>query len=204
MNMKKIVLSTNNKNKVKELKYILKDLPFEIISKEDIGYGEFDVEEDGDTLEDNASKKAIELAEKIDFMVLADDSGLFVDALDGRPGVYSARYAGEDGNDKKNNEKLLSELRSIDEVNRGASFKTVIALVDEKKDIKLARGECKGKIISHPRGENGFGYDPLFIPDGYDMTFAELDDDIKNKISHRYKALNNLKEILMKMVEGEE
>lgn len=200
MKHRKLVLSTNNIHKVEEIKDILKDLPIEVLSKKDLGLEELDVVEDGTTLEENSIKKAKALSNKTDYMVMADDSGLFVEALKGVPGVYSSRYAGEEGNDLKNNKKLIKELENIPLENRNGSFKTVIALVTEEKQVLTVRGECKGHIISSPRGENGFGYDPLFIPEGYNETFGELGEEVKNKISHRAKALEKIRKTLINLL----
>ena len=200
MKHRKLVLSTNNIHKVEEIKDILKDLPIEVLSKKDLGLEELDVVEDGTTLEENSIKKAKALSNKTDYMVMADDSGLFVEALNGVPGVYSSRYAGEEGNDLKNNKKLIKELENIPLENRNGSFKTVIALVTEEKQALTVRGECKGHIISSPRGENGFGYDPLFIPEGYNETFGELGEEVKNKISHRAKALEEIRKTLINLL----
>jgi len=199
MNKRKLVLSTGNKHKVDEIKKILEDLDIEVLSKNDIDIEDFDVIEDGETLEENSIKKAKALADKIDYMVIADDSGLFVDALNGEPGVYSSRYAGEDGNDKKNNEKLLENLKDKDD--RHAAFKTIIALITEDKTLYTVEGICKGVLGDEPKGENGFGYDPLFIPEGYELTFSQLGEEVKNKISHRAAALHELKEILKSLLE---
>lgn len=203
MKHRKLVLSTNNQHKVEEIRNILKDLPIEVLSKKDLGMENFEVIEDGDSLEENSTKKAKELAGKIDYMVMADDSGLFVEALDGAPGVYSSRYAGEEGNDKKNNTKLLEELKDVAKEDRTASFFTVIALVTEDKEIYTIKGECKGHINFQGKGDNGFGYDPLFIPLGYEETFAELGNDIKNEISHRAKALEAMRDLLSNIIKGE-
>lgn len=203
MKYRRLVLSTNNTHKVEEIKNILKGLPIEVLSKKDLGMANFEVEEDGDSLEENSTKKAKALAEKTEYMVMADDSGLFVDALDGAPGVYSSRYAGEEGNDKKNNLKLLKELKDVTLENRGASFFTVIALVTEEKEVFTVKGECKGYINFEAKGDNGFGYDPLFVPLGYDKTFAELGNDVKNKISHRAKALEGIEDLISNLIKGE-
>ncbi|MDR7869238.1 MAG: XTP/dITP diphosphatase [Tissierellaceae bacterium] len=203
MKYRKLILSTNNNHKVEEIKNILKDMPIEVLSKNDAGISSFDVDEDGTTLEENSIKKAKVLADKVEYMVMADDSGLFVDALDGAPGVYSSRYAGEEGNDDKNNIKLLNELKDISKEDRTASFLTVIALITEDKEVYTVRGECKGYIGFEPKGDNGFGYDPLFIPHGYDKTFSELGDNIKNKISHRAKALEEIKVLMSNLLKGE-
>lgn len=200
MNKRKLVISSGSLNKIKEIKDILKDLNIEVISKDDIGLKNLDVVEDGETLEENAIKKAVEISKHTENMVIADDSGLFVDKLNGEPGVYSSRYAGEDGNDNANNKKLLEQLKDAPIEERTASFKTVIAIVLEDKSVRTVLGECRGKIITEKRGSGGFGYDPLFIPDGYDMTFSELDPSIKNTISHRAEALKKLKEELRNII----
>jgi len=191
-----LVLSSGNKHKIKEIKNILKDMPFDVISKNDIGFEDFDVVEDGDTLEENALKKALELKRHINGIIIADDTGLYVDALDGDPGVYSARYAGEPVSYAANNKLLLKNLKDIPLEKRTAEFKTVIAVVLENGESFMAEGVCKGKIAFEPRGENGFGYDPLFIVDGTDKTFSEMTDEEKNNISHRANALLNLREKL--------
>ncbi|WP_353093250.1 RdgB/HAM1 family non-canonical purine NTP pyrophosphatase [Tissierella praeacuta] len=201
MRKRKLVLSTSNEHKVEEIKNILEDLSIEVVSKKDVGLGDLDVIEDGETLEENSFKKAKALSERVDYMVLADDTGLFVDALNGEPGVYSARYAGEEGNDEKNNNKLLQKLGNKSLGDRNAKFETVIVLITENKEKIVVSGECKGKIGFEPKGNNGFGYDSLFIPKGYDKSFGELGEETKNEISHRAKALENLKEELKNMLE---
>lgn len=200
---RKLILSTGNKNKVHEIKEILKDLPIEVVSKGDMTLGHIDVVEDGTTLSANSIKKAKELSQYTDYMVMADDSGLFVHALNGEPGIYSNRYAGEPGNDSANNAKLLDELKDVEIANRTAKFMTVIALVTEDKEIITISGEVLGKIGFKNMGSNGFGYDPLFTPEGYDKTFAELGDDIKNKISHRAKALEEMKKVITELLEDD-
>lgn len=200
---RKIVLSTDNKHKIKEMKAILKNLNIEVLSKSDIGLEGFEVLEDGETLEANSIKKAKAIKEKTDFMVMADDSGLFVKSLDGQPGIYSARYAGVPGDDKKNNEKLLKAMENIPMEDRDASFFTVIALVTENGEVITVEGECKGHIGLSPKGDNDFGYDPLFVPAGYKNTFAELDGEVKNNISHRALALEEIKKTLKNLLEGE-
>jgi XTP/dITP diphosphohydrolase len=203
MKNRKLVVSTGNLDKVKEIRDILKDLPIEVVSKKDIGLGHINVLEDGNTLEENSIKKAKALSEKTNYIVLADDSGLFVDILNGDPGIYSSRYAGEEGNNEKNNVKLLEELINLPIEQRSCSFKTVIALITEAKESITVYGECKGTIGFEMKGINGFGYDPLFIPEGFNNTFGELGQGIKNRISHRAKALENLKIELLKLLEGE-
>lgn len=189
--MREIVLSTDNINKLREIREILEDLDIKIYGKSDIEGLDFEVIEDGDTLYDNALKKASAMAERVDFAVLADDTGLFVTALNGEPGVHSARYASEH-DDKKNREKLLNNLK--DKEDRRAYFKTEIILIDEDKNIIPIEGVCPGKISLEERGDNGFGYDSIFIPDGFDKTFAEMSHEEKNQISHRSRALKNLRD----------
>lgn len=196
MEMKKLVVSSNNKGKIREIKSILAGLNVKVLSKDEAGLSGLEVIEDKDTLEENAIKKAVEMHNITKGMVIADDSGLFVDYLDGAPGIYSARFAGVDGDDEANNKKLLEELDGVPEEERGAVFKTAIAVVSENGIVDIVVGECRGTIITEKRGEAGFGYDPLFIPRGYIKTFSELDYDIKNKISHRRDALEKLKQKL--------
>ncbi len=203
MTKRRLVLSTGNIHKVEEIKKILEDLPLEVVSMNDLGLAEIEIEENGKTLEENAIKKAISLAEKLENIVIADDSGLFVEYLNEEPGVHSARYSGTNATDEKNNIKLLYRLDGVPMEKRRALFKTVIALVTEKKDIITVTGECRGYIGFEPKGKGGFGYDPLFVVEGYDRTFAELGEEIKNKISHRAKALEKLKEEITKILEDD-
>ena len=203
MTRRKLILSTGNSDKVEEMKEILKSLPVEVLSKKDLKLENFEVEEDGKTLEENALKKARALSEKVEGIVIADDTGLFVDALDGAPGVYSARYGGEEHDYNKNNIRLLKELEGLSIEKRNAYFKTVIAVVLEDESIFTVEGKCDGVIGFEPKGNNGFGYDPLFIPKGYDKSFGELGLDVKNKISHRARALSGLKEQMCKMLKGD-
>lgn len=200
--IRKIVLSSGNKHKINEIKNILKDMPFEVISKDDIGFSEFDVEEDGKTLEENAFKKAEGLHKLVKEIVIADDTGLFVDALNGDPGVYSARYAGESVSYEKNNALLLKNLKNVPMEKRTAHFKTVIAVVFEDGSKMDAEGILYGKIALEERGSNGFGYDPLFVVENTGKTFAEMAEEEKNKISHRARALMNLKEKLEELSEN--
>lgn len=199
---RKIILSSGNKHKINEIKDILKDTIFDVVSKDDLGYLDFDVEEDKDTLEGNAFKKAEELHKLVKGIVIADDTGLFVDALNGDPGVYSARYAGEPVSYKDNNNLLLKNLENVPMEKRTATFKTVMAVVLEDGSRLMAEGECKGKIAFEERGTNGFGYDPLFIVDGWNKSFSEMTEEEKNQVSHRANALMNLKEKLEEASEG--
>lgn len=188
----KLVLATRNAHKLEEIQSIFDFNGLEVLSAFD--FPEIpDVVEDGDTFEANAIKKAVEIAQATGCWALADDSGLEVDALDGAPGVYSARYAGEPCSYEANNEKLLHELAR--KTDRTARFRTVIALSDPQGSVKTVAGECAGLIIEELRGTNGFGYDPLFIPAGYTETFAELDAEVKNRISHRANALRRAREV---------
>jgi XTP/dITP diphosphohydrolase len=198
---RRIILSTGNVHKVNEIKGILKDMPFEVVSKNDLGYKDFDVVEDGSTLQENALKKAEELHKITKGIVIADDTGLYVDALDGEPGVYSARYAGEDATYAANNKLLLNKLKDIPKEKRTAHFKTVIAVVLEDGSKLMAEGICKGSIAFKERGSRGFGYDPLFVVEETDKTFSEMTEEEKNKISHRANALINLKDKLEALIE---
>jgi XTP/dITP diphosphohydrolase len=193
--MQKIVIASNNPHKVNEIKYFLKDLPIEIVSQNDFP-NVLPAVEDGRNFTDNALKKAKHLYEQTGFSSLGDDSGLTVDVLNGEPGVISARYAGEYATDEENNNKLLFKLKDIPPEKRTASFKCILALISAENEVKTFAGECPGRIIFEPRGTKGFGYDPLFVPDGFSKTFAELDMTEKIKISHRGKALRELKEYL--------
>lgn len=191
-----VVAATQNKHKIKEIDAITSPFGFEIKSLEDVGLKDIDVEEDGDTFEANSYKKAKEIGELSGLTAIADDSGLMVDALSGAPGVYSARFAGEGARDAENNAKLLKLMEQIPEGERGARFVSVITMIFPDGETLMARGECQGRILREPRGEGGFGYDPLFLPDGYLQTFGQLSAEAKNKISHRAKALEILKEKL--------
>lgn len=203
--MKRLILASNNKKKIKEMKEILRELDIEIKSLENENI-DIDVVEDGKTFEENAKKKAKEIYEFLlkrgdkNFIVLADDSGLAVDYLNGEPGIYSARYAGEHGNDTKNNEKLLNKLRGIHKENRGAKFICQLALFTDQGEYFKVTGDVKGCIVEELHGEGGFGYDPLFFYEPLNRTFAQLTSDEKNEISHRGVALKELKEIIRKLL----
>lgn len=203
--MKKLILASNNGKKIKEMKEILKDLDVEVRSLENENIN-IDVIEDGKTFEENAKKKAKEIYEFLldrgdnNFIVLADDSGLAVDYLNGEPGIYSARYAGEHGNDAKNNEKLLRKLDGLSKEKRGAKFICQLALFTEQGEYYKVTGEVNGYIIEELHGEGGFGYDPLFFYEPLNKTFAELTANEKNEISHRGVALKELKQIIQKLL----
>lgn len=201
----KLVLATRNQGKVREMSELLGPQGIEIIS-----LAEFpelgDVEEDGDTFRENAIKKASAVCEQTGLMALADDSGLEVDALDGAPGVHSARFAGEPKDDAANNRKLLDLLSGVPPEQRTARFRCVIAIAVPDGWAYTADGTCEGVIAEEPRGSGGFGYDPLFYLPEYGKTFAELDLETKNKISHRGRALAGALDILseLKVTEGRE
>lgn len=190
--MKEMVFATNNPHKLDEIRKIGEGR-LRILSLADIDCHE-EIEETGNTLEENALIKARFIKEKYGYDCFADDTGLEVDALKGAPGVYSARYAGEGCSFTDNMDKLLTALQGIE--NRTAQFRTVIALVLNGKEY-LFDGVIKGKIIEKKRGSTGFGYDPIFMPDGYDKTFAELGNEVKNTISHRALAMEKLVDFLI-------
>ena len=217
--MRTAILASQNKNKIKEIKAILEKFGLDVISRDDAGIPADDIEETGTTFEENSHLKASvimdmiasdpSLAKYLVSPVIADDSGLMVDALGGQPGVYSARYAGEGCTYDDNNTKLLAALEGVPESDRTAKFVTVITLIypDEKgvpeaavpqdgRYVLVAGGECKGHIATEKRGTGGFGYDPVFIPEGYSNSFAELGTEFKNTISHRAKALSELERLL--------
>ena len=191
--MKKIVFATNNKHKLDEVRAIVGKY-IEVLSLSDIGCCE-DIPETGSTFEENAIQKALYVHRKYGYDCFADDSGLEVTALNNAPGVYSARYAGEPSNSQRNIEKLMYEMQNKE--NRSARFRTCIALIYDNAEY-LFEGCIEGNIINTLRGNNGFGYDPLFIPVGYDITFAEMSSDEKNKISHRALATKKLVEYLLR------
>ncbi|NLN06194.1 MAG: XTP/dITP diphosphatase [Firmicutes bacterium] len=194
----KLVLATLNPGKIAELKTLLAGLPLALVPL--AAYPEYSPpEETGRTLEENAALKAEAVARFTGLWALADDSGLEVDALGGRPGVFSARYAGEDADDKKNNAKLLIELAGVAASERTARFRTVIALAHPGQPTRFAEGVCEGLIALEPRGESGFGYDPLFYYPPAGKTFAEMLPAEKNKISHRAKALQAARELLQQL-----
>lgn len=190
--MIEIVFATHNLKKSKELKEILYINGYKVLDLNDIGLND-EIEESGKTLEENALIKANYLFHKTKKPSFGEDSGLEVEALDHAPGVYSARYAGPEKNDFANITKLLKNLTNIK--NRAARFRTVIAYVDEQQH-QLFDGIVTGTIIQSCRGEHGFGYDPVFIPDGYEITFAQMDASEKNKISHRARALDKMVQYL--------
>lgn len=189
----KIVLATGNKGKVKEMSDVLADFGFEVVAQTDLGIES--PEETGLTFVENALLKARHAAKVSGMPAIADDSGLSVEALNGAPGLYSARYAGVDGDDAANRQKLLTELAHVPAEKRQAKFVSCIVLLQHEMDPTpiIAEGECHGTIIFEEKGENGFGYDSLFLSDDTGCTFAELETVEKKKISHRARALKVLK-----------
>lgn len=191
--MKTLVFATNNAHKLEEVRAILGN-DFQIASLKEIGCHD-DIPETADTLEGNAMQKAQYIKDKFGMDCFADDTGLEVKALNNAPGVFSARYAGPGHDSEANMKKLLHEMEGKE--NRKARFRTVIALLLDGKEYTF-EGIVKGNIIEEKRGDSGFGYDPIFVPEGYDLTFAELGNDIKNKISHRAEAVKKLSAFLKK------
>lgn len=189
-----LVLGTGNPGKVTELRSLLADLPIELIPASTLDAPP-EVEEDADTLDGNARKKALAFHEYTGHPSLADDTGLEVAALNGGPGVHTARFAGPDATPEDNKQKLLAVLEGVE--NRRARFRTVAALVDDEGTAHTFQGVCEGTITTEPRGDGGFGYDPLFLPDGFDQTFAEMPPEAKNEISHRKKALDAVRRFLV-------
>ena len=195
--MERLILASRNKGKLREIHAILEKFGMETVSRDDAGLPTFEVEETGETFEENSFIKAKAISDITHAITIADDSGLEVDALNGAPGVYSARYAGEGCTPADNNEKLLRELQDVPEGKRGAAFVSVITMLFPNGDKLIARGECRGHIAFELRGDGGFGYDPLFIPDGESRSFGEMSADEKNRISHRARSL----QILEKMIQ---
>ncbi len=193
----KLILASNNAKKLRELKAILSDMDVELFSQCEAGC-DFEVDETGTTFEENAYLKAIAVYEATGEATVADDSGLMVEALNGEPGVYSARYApgGHDATDKEKYMYLLSKMEGIE--NRAAKFVTSICCILPGGEIIRTEGECRGEILPYPHGEGGFGYDPVFKPEGYDTSMAVLGPEVKNQISHRANALREFKKELRK------
>ena len=193
--MKEVIIASANKHKLEEIKSILKD--YKVISMEEAGFFD-DIVEDGTTFEENALIKAKAIHEKTGKLVLGDDSGLMVKYLNGEPGIYSARYVGEEKSDKKNNEKLLSKLKGVKEEDRKAKFVCTVGICYKDGTTETVRGEVEGIIGTKEIGNGGFGYDPLFYIRELNKTYAELTFDEKNRVSHRRKAFTKAKEILDK------
>jgi XTP/dITP diphosphohydrolase len=197
--MKRVIVATKNRGKAKEFQQMFSPFGFEVLTLLDMPEIE-DVEETGTTFEENAILKAEEVANRLNTLVIADDSGLAVDALEGRPGVYSARYAGEQKNDEANIDKVLTELHGIEMEKRTAQFYCVLAIASPNHDTKTVTGSCEGTILAERRGTNGFGYDSIFYVPSFKKTMAELLPEEKSSISHRGNALKKLQEILPDVV----
>lgn len=190
-----LLVATRNKKKLEEIKHLLTDMDLCVTSLDD--YADMpEIVEDGETFEENAIKKAVSIALFTKKLVLGEDSGLEVEALKGRPGVYSARYSGSGATDKKNNRKLLKELDGVPLKRRGACYQCAIALADGKRLIATVKGSCRGMIASAPRGDNGFGYDPLFLIPRLKKTFGELPIEVKHKMSHRRRAIQKARVLI--------
>ena len=191
-----IVAATKNRHKIQDIEAITQEFGMSIISRDEAGVPDIEINEDGETFEENSYKKAFEIMKLCNNITIADDSGLEVDCLDGAPGVYSARFAGKDGDDDANNRKLTELIKDVPYEQRTGRFVSVITMVFPDGETISARGEVEGHLLTEKRGTSGFGYDPLFVPEGYDRTFGELGPEIKNSISHRSRALARLRELL--------
>jgi len=196
----KLLLATNNQAKVREYKSLLQDLPCELVTLAEQGIN-ISVSEVGESLEENARLKATVLAAESQLIALADDSGLEVDALGGEPGCLSARYAGEGASDRDRINYLLTRLEGVPEEKRSARFRCVIAIATPDGKVELCSGECQGFIILAPRGEQGFGYDPVFYLPELGKTMAELPLELKNRVSHRGRAARQVSQALEKLKE---
>jgi len=193
--MPKLLLATNNKGKAREYKNLLSGVPFELVTPAEVGIST-EVAEVGKSFEENARLKATTLARESGLLALADDSGLEVDALGGEPGTLSARYAGEGASDEDRANYLLTKLEGVPQEKRTARFRCVIAIATPEGDVELCSGECDGFIALEPRGEGGFGYDPVFYLPELGKTMAELTLETKNKISHRGRAAQKASQLL--------
>lgn len=191
-----IIAATRNAHKIIEIEAITKKFGMNIISRDEAGIPKDEIEEDGTTFEENSYKKAYEIMKICNRITIADDSGISVDYLGGAPGIYSARYAGEECDDAANRVKMLKELEGVPVEKRGAKYVCVITMVFPDGETLVARGECRGHIGFEEIGTNGFGYDSIFIPEGFDKTFAEFEPEAKNKMSHRAEALIKLEQLL--------
>lgn len=193
--MEKLIIATRNKGKIKEIREILKDIPVDLVSLDDAGLKK-DIPETGKTFEENAILKAKTVGEKTKILTLAEDSGLEVDALNGKPGIYSARYI--EGTDKDRYKKVLEELKDVPKERRTARFKAIVALFYPKtKKIDIFEGVSEGYIAEGPKGTNGFGYDPIFYNKELGKTFAEASLKEKNRVSHRAQALQKTKDFML-------
>ena len=190
-----VVIATRNSGKLREIQAILSPLGLKILSLRDFPEVP-EIIEDGQTFEENAVKKAAAVSRQTGRVAIADDSGLAVDALQGRPGVFSSRYAGEKATDAERYQKLLKEMTGTPQGKRGAAFICAMAVASPKGKVEVVEGECRGEIAFAPKGSHGFGYDPVFYLPEWGKTMAELDPEVKNRISHRAQALEKLKQVL--------
>ncbi len=187
--MTQLLIASQNQHKLAEFRFLLADVPYTLVLPSEVGLTDFDVEETGTSLGENATLKADAFALVSGLLALADDSGLFVDALDGQPGIYAKRYGGPGLDDAGRRRKLLEALHGVPDEQRTARFEAVIALADPHDgSVITVHGICPGRIIHEDRGTGGFGYDPLFVPDGYHETFAEMESEMKDRLSHRGRA----------------
>lgn len=198
MKNRRIVFASGNPDKLIEVREVLAELDVEVLGTRDLGIEKFEVDEDGKTLHENAFKKAFELCQRVKMPVFADDTGLFVPFLGGEPGIYSARYSGEGATYASNRAKLLKELFAVEGADRRAYFMTVIAYYDGREK-RFFEGRVEGRITECEKGDRGFGYDAIFLPEGYDKTFAELSLAEKSKISHRAKSLFQFRDYLAQL-----
>jgi len=197
--MQELLVATKNQGKIREIRELLKEFDFKITSLDD--YPDMpEIIEDGLTFAANAIKKAATISQYTKRLVMGEDSGLEVKALKNRPGVHSARYSGENATDRKNNQKLLRELRGVPLKKRQARYRCFVALTDAKGIVAVLNGSCSGLIALRPKGQNGFGYDPLFLLPKYNRTFGELDPAVKSKISHRARAMKKVKKVLQNLI----
>lgn len=196
LTLEQLIIASQNEGKIKEFRTLFQSLNIEVLSLNDVFTSIPEVVEDGDTFEANARKKAETILELVHRPVIADDSGLVIDALEGRPGVYSARYAGEPSDDRRNYEKVLKEMEGIPQEKRSARFVAVLALARPNEKTEFFHGTCEGSIAFEAKGSHGFGYDPIFLPQGESRTMAELSEEEKHAISHRGMALRKLHQFL--------
>ncbi len=196
--MQEILLATRNTHKTREIQEILRDLDLKILNLDDVGQFP-EVVEDGHSFEENAIKKAMTIAKASGIISMADDSGLVVDCLDGRPGVYSARFAGPEATDEENNDRLLMLMDGVEPESRQARFVCCIAVCTPEGKCEVVKGSCEGHISMQASGSGGFGYDPLFFPEHFVQSFAELSPEDKNAISHRGQALKQVRDLLLQL-----
>jgi XTP/dITP diphosphohydrolase len=201
MSRLKLLIASANKGKVAEYRALLDGVDCELLSLADAGL-DGDIEETGTTYEENARLKAVTCAQRSGLLTLADDSGLEVDALWGEPGIRSARYAGEKATDSERVAHLLSKLEDVPDEQRGARFVCVIAIATPEGEVTYCNGECRGSIVTEPRGAKGFGYDPSFLVPEFGVTMAELPPELKNRISHRGRAAAAAREVLRRFIDG--